>query len=235
MITSVIIDSREPDSVKRLNFYGAQKAISLLPYGDIWATCEDGATLAIERKTPEDFIGSMISDRLIAQVRGLAEYREKNGWWCYVMITGELSIAPGGFTYAGDRSTKIAWQSVQGEILNIQEMGVFVTFAKDESDLEQAIVRLSNRNRQPTHKVPPPRRKGKRIAPASAFLSGLPGIGIDMADKIVDYCGTPARAIEMIVNGESIPGVGKVTREKTIETLGLKSNQTIGVIDNEYE
>lgn len=229
MISTLMIDSREPATIQALEFYGVPKTIGLLPYGDLWATCEDGATLVIERKTPEDFLGSMTSDRLIEQVRGLAEYREHHGWWCYVMITGELSIAPGGYTYAGSRSSLVTWQAVQGEILNIQEMGVFVTFAQDDDDYEQAVIRLSNRNRTAIRKVPAPKRKGKRVSAEAVFLSGLPGIGIEMADKIIEYCGSPAKAIEMIVNSEYIPGIGSITREKIIKTLGLKQNETIEI------
>ena len=58
MIRSVIIDSREPPEVKSLSFYGARKSIIEMEYGDIWATCEDGQTLVIERKEPEDFVNS---------------------------------------------------------------------------------------------------------------------------------------------------------------------------------
>ena len=95
MIKSVIIDSREPKWVQRLPFCGAKKAVMEMEFGDIWLTCDDGQTLVIERKEPEDFIGSMITHRLIRQAAGLAQLR-KGGLWPYVMITGEINPGPNG-------------------------------------------------------------------------------------------------------------------------------------------
>ncbi len=233
MLTSVIIDSREPSNVQALTFYGAKKGISCLPYGDLWATCEDGATMAIERKTPNDFIGSMTDSRLLEQARGLATYRERHGWWCYVMITGELSVAPGGFTYAGDRATRVTWQAVQGEILNLQEMGIYVTFAASEDDYEQAVIRLSNRNHAVDHKIMPPKRKGVKLSPGAEVLASLPGIGVEMSEQIMTHSGSAAKAIEMLTTGQFIPRVGAKTREKIAQTLGLNENEGMGVFRNE--
>lgn len=230
MIQSIVIDSREPENIQRMDYCCSRKTVAMLGFGDAWVVCDDGATLAIERKTPEDFVGSMTSSRLIDQARGLAEYRVKNGWWCYVVITGELTISPGGYTYAGERPTMITWQAVQGEILNIQELGVYVTFALNDNDYANTLVRLSNRNRTELHKIPRPTRKGRRVSNATAFLAGIPGVGVETADKLIDFCGSPARAIEMIINGEYIPGIGPETRKKAVKVLGLKKSETMGIL-----
>ena len=230
MIKSLIIDSREPKWVQNLGFYGAKKLIMEMEYGDIWVTCDDGNTLVIERKEPEDFVGSMVSNRLLNQARGLAELRN-GGLWPYVMITGDILSGPSGKTYAGGKIRNVSYQSIQGLLLSIQELGVFVVYANDSRDLEQAVIRLSNRERGNIMTIPPAKRKGAKLGKGADFLSGLPGIGTAFADAIIRNTGTPARALEMLTNKEPIPNVqiGHKRREEIRTVLGLKENETLKV------
>lgn len=231
MIKSVIIDSREPSWVQNLNFYGAKKLIMEMEFGDIWATCDDGQTLVIERKEPEDFIGSMTSNRLIKQANGLSQLREA-GLWPYVMITGDLMSGPNGKTYAGGKIRNVSFSAVQGLLLSIQELGVFVVCANDSRDLEQAVIRLSNRDRGNLMVIPPAKRKGAKLGESADFISGLPGIGTSFADAIIKNTGTAARALEKLTSHESIPNVqiGLKRRESIRKVLGLKENETLKVI-----
>lgn len=231
MIKSVIIDSREPEWVQRLGFYGAKKIVMEMEYGDVWVTCDDGQTLVIERKEPGDFINSMVSNRMIKQVNGLSQLRN-SGLWTYVMITGDLMCGPGGKTYVDGKIRNVNFASVQGLLLSIQELGVFVTYANDSRDFEQAVIRLSNRNRDPTMTIPPVKRKGARLGPASEFLAGLPGIGASFADAILKNTQTASRALEMLTNKEPIPNVqiGQKRREAIKAMLGLKENETLKVV-----
>ena len=231
MIKSVIIDSREPQWVQNLTFYGAKKIVMEMEYGDIWATCDDGNTLAIERKEPEDFVGSMVSNRLMKQAYGLSQLRN-GGLWPYVMITGDLFCGPSGKTYVNGKLHNVSYQAIQGLLLSIQELGVYVVYANDSRDLEQAVIRLSNRNRDPTMTIPPAKRSGAQMGKGADFLSGLPGIGTSFADAILKNTGTPARALEMLTGREAIPNVqiGHKRRETIRAMLGLKENETLKVI-----
>ena len=231
MIRSVIIDSREPDWVKNLAFYGAKKTVMEMEYGDIWATCDDGQTLVIERKEPEDFVGSMMSNRLLKQAHGLSQLRE-GGLWTYVMITGDLMSAPNGKTYVNGKIRDVRFASIQGLLLSIQELGVHIVYANDSRDLEQAVIRLSNRNRDPHMVIPPAKRHGAQMGAQADFLSGLPGIGTSFADAIIKNTGTAAHALEMLTGKEPIPNVqiGHKRRESIRKMLGLKDNETLKVV-----
>lgn len=231
MIKSVIIDSREPKWVQDLSFYTEHKLILEMEYGDIWATCDDGNTLVIERKEPEDFIGSMVSNRLLKQAYGLAELRA-GGLWPYVMITGDLMAGPEGKTFCNGKIRNVSFSAIQGLLLSIQELGVFVVYANDSKDLEQAVIRLSNRNRDGQMAIPPAKRKGAQLGPASDFLSGLPGIGSSFADAILKNTKTAARALEMLTSKEQIPNVqiGHKRREKIRSVLGLKDDEILKVL-----
>ena len=231
MVRSIIIDSREPEWVQNLNFYGAKKTVMEMEYGDIWATCDDGQTLVIERKEPEDFVGSMVSNRLMKQAFGLSRLRE-GGLWPYVMITGDLMSGPNGKTYVNGKIRDVKFSSIQGLLLSIQELGVYVVYANDSRDLEQAVVRLSNRNRSEEMIIPPAKRHGAQLGASADFLSGLPGIGTSFADAILKNTGTAANALEMLTGKEPIPNVqiGHKRRESIRRMLGLKENETLKVI-----
>ena len=231
MLKSVIIDSREPDWVKNLSWYGVKKTVMEIEYGDIWAICDDGNTLVIERKEPEDFIGSLCSNRLLRQAQGLAQLRQ-NGLWTYVMITGDLMAAPGGKTYANGKIRDVNFASVQGLLLSIQELGVFIYYANDSRDLEQAVIRLANRNRKEEMTIPPAKRHGSKTPPDTEFLAGLPGIGVSFAEAILRNTGSAANALEKLTDKEPIPNVqiGQKRRESIRKMLGLKEKETLKVV-----
>lgn len=229
MIKSVIIDSREPHWVQKLSFCGARKAVMEMEFGDIWLTCNDGQTLVIERKEPEDFIGSMISNRLIRQAAGLSALR-KGGLWPYVMIMGELNPGPNGRTWVNGTLREIQFAAVQGLLLSIQEMGVFTYFAKNSQDLEDACIRLSNRNRDDIIKLPAVKRTGRKQNSGEEFLAGLPGLSTELSALTIREAGSAARALEMMTTGEYLSKVGSKKRVKIRECLGLKENQALGII-----
>lgn len=231
MISRLIIDSREPEWVQNLHFYGAKKVVMEMEFGDIWATCDDGQTLVIERKEPEDFVTSMTSGRLLKQAYGLSLLRAQ-GLWPYVMITGDLFAGPGGKTYVNGKIHNLSFAAIQGFLLSIQELGVFIVYANDSRDLEQAVIRLSNRERADMMTIAPPKRKGAQMGPAADFLSGLPGIGTSFADAIIRNTGTAATALEKLTNREPITNVqiGQKRRERIRTILGLKDNESIKVV-----
>lgn len=228
MIRSIIIDSREPKWVQRLQFCGARKAILEMEFGDLWITCDDGQTLVIERKEPEDFIGSMISNRLIRQAAGLAKLRE-GGLWPYVMVMGDLNPGPNGRTWANGDLRDVQYSAIQGMLLSIQELGVFTIFAKNSLDLEDACIRLSNRDRSDIMKLPAVKRTGKRLNGSEEFLSGLPGISTELSAQVMKEAGTAAHALEMLTNGEYLQKVGTRKREQIRKCLGLGSEEALQI------
>ena len=68
-ITSAIIDTRgEPDWD-----FGCPILKMQLDAGDVMATCSDGATVLIERKTPGDFLSTLAAGRLFPQVERMVK------------------------------------------------------------------------------------------------------------------------------------------------------------------
>jgi ERCC4-type nuclease len=233
MITAVIIDNREPKWIKELKFNGVPVSHTILDSGDIWCSTDDGKMIVIERKTPDDLLGSLKDERLFVQMVGLAELR-KTGNWPYLMITGELACGPMGKVITSRGETGWEWSAIQGALLSIQEMGVFVTYAKSDTDFEAAVMRLGNRERNEKMLVPPA-RLGKVLGLQAGFLCGLPGIGPDKVSAVLTECGTPAWALVALTDATSkIPGIGEGIKNNIRYALGLQNDQQMGVLLDDH-
>jgi hypothetical protein len=190
-IQAIITDSREPDWVKQLD-YGVPNMDALMETGDLQILTDDSHMLTIERKTPDDFLGSLKDGRLMAQMARLAEDRHfdlirdgKSNNWAYLVISGMYGAQNGrAVTERGVTGWGLA--SVYGAILSIQEMGVFVVFCDGDANFKDCIIKLADRKRTEEQQVLPP-RPGVLLGPKVAFLAGLPGIGIERAQDILDW------------------------------------------------
>jgi ERCC4-type nuclease len=99
--------------------------------------------VCVERKTPTDLLNSIKDDRLFCQMQGI---RQRSPW-AYLVVTGPLVPTVTGLTVAGKQSTGWRWESVQGALLIVQEIGARVLFCADDGDYENTITRICNRRR----------------------------------------------------------------------------------------
>lgn len=89
---NVKIDTRErsndPTAFTRVINSSRQE----LPFGDAWFYVDDQLQLICERKTADDFIQSVLSTRLVEQMRALLEFKKENPHVPVIMIIeGDLS------------------------------------------------------------------------------------------------------------------------------------------------
>jgi ERCC4-type nuclease len=181
MIVAAMIDSREPSWVQSLTFGGIPTVVQQLDAGDVHAVTDDGCVLMIERKTPDDFLNSLQDERLFPQLTRLVENRldeqavqGKLTTWPYLMITGQFERDSHGKIVTPGRQTNWSWDAIQGALLTIQEMGVFVVQCGSDMDFEAAIMRLGKRSRDPEFKLLPP-RVPNILGAGAAILASLPG------------------------------------------------------------
>jgi len=221
MIQAVVIDSREPDWVQRLTFGGVPSTISALPHGDLMVATEDAAVLLIERKTPDDFLGSLRDGRLFPQLAGMLEQTR----WAYLVITGDFQRGQNGAVITERGQTGWSWSAVQGAILSIQEMGVFIQHSAGDMDYEACIQRIAGRERHSDLLLTPPRFP-RLLTPPEQVIASLPGIGTDRLQQVMTYCGSAAWALIALTDKTTqIPGIGEGIKERIRQTLGLR-NQT---------
>lgn len=227
-IISAIIDTREPQYIQQLTFGGALVTCSLLEAGDLMAIADDNTLLVIERKTPEDLLNSIRDNRLWTQLTGIRTVSK----WAYLVITGELRRGIDGYVCTDGRVTGWTWAALQGALLQIQEMGVFVIQTAGEDDYEAAILRLAARSHQESLLVPPARLP-RVLDEAEQILCSLPGIGPEKVQPILNYAHTPAWALSWLSQLESqehVPGIGDGTKRSIRRVLGLQDEEELSVI-----
>jgi ERCC4-type nuclease len=218
-LASVLIDSREPEWVRRLTFGGVPTAVTALEAGDFLCACDDAQMIGIERKEATDLLNSLRDRRLLPQLSRLRAQCE----WAYLMICGELRCSD-GMVVTPARVTEWQWASLQGALLDVQEMGVNVVYVPTNAgtDLEDAIARLARRDRN--LKRIPPARSTHILSDGEACIAALPGIGLDRAFAVLEATDRPFWALIALAsaNGhDHIPGIGPGIRAKIRKELGF--------------
>jgi len=213
---SILIDSREPPDIQALEF-GVPTVVMALAAGDAMVTCDDGNTLVIERKTPGDLLGSIKDGRLFQQCHKMRELSE----FCYLAIIGRIDMVKNDMVRVdGYRITGWTWESYQGALLTVQELGVSIVYG---SEFKTCVERLARRDRSGI--TIEPRRKSEPMEKDETFLASLPGIGVVQAKKILSH-GPACWALDWLTDiwDESlkIPGIGWNQKVAIRKILGLK-------------
>lgn len=218
-MATTLIDSREPQNIQQLG------TVQTLPVGDAWIAGPD-AVLIVERKTIADFCASIADGRLFNQV---AEMRKMSPW-CYVAVVG-LPVVSGDRVVIGGKVTGWLWNSVQGAMLTVQELGANVVFAASDLEYGNTLQWLARRARGP---VPIAARRDVAIqSPAEQVLCALPGIAQGRAEALLQHCGNVAFALQALTDGERVPGVGPSTKNAVRSVLGLPPEMRLAVMPME--
>jgi len=242
-IVAVTVANTEPDYFKNLSFGGVPKMIDHDPKAfDVLALTDDGCTLMFERKTATDFLNSLKDERLFPQLARMTEPRnaqqalgESLTYWPYLIITGSFLPGPDGKVTADGRATGWSFASVMGTILSIQEMGVFVVFCNGDMDYESCILRIGARDRKPETKILAP-RPARNLGPKIDFLTGIPGIGIEHAQSVLQWAGdNVGHALVGLTDPEIKSPIGLSLRRKFRNLLGLQETETLEIVGTEIE
>lgn len=233
-ITMIMVDSREPSWVHDLKFGGAMKMVTALDYGDAWATANNGDMICIERKAPNDLLGSIKDNRLFNQIAGI---RAKTPW-AYLVVTGVLTATVQGKVIADERVSGWDWNSVQGALVTVQEMGVRVVYCQSDNDYEATICRLCSRDRKPEFIIEP-LAQPKFMSPGEIMLTALPGIGLERAQTLLrEFDNRPCDALAWLTwhrwhEDHPIAGIGQGIKRGVRAALGLSEELVIDLVPDE--
>jgi ERCC4-type nuclease len=227
-----MIDRREPDWVHALRFGGVPTISTTLEYGDVLGATSDGALIAIERKTPMDLLGSIKDNRLFNQAAGMRQQTP----WAYLVVTGILGHTPDGRVAVNGQLTAWNWDSVQGALLSVQEMGVGIIAALAPTDFEETVLRLARRKRSPD-KVLEPVCQPRFMSPAEQLLTALPGIGWERAQVLLkEFGGRAGMALAWLTwkgTVYQVDGIGEMTKQSVRNALGLDADEELCVMDED--
>ena len=232
-IVAAMIDSREPPWVQCLAFGEALTTVTKLDHGDLLATTDDGALIAIERKTVSDLLGSIRDGRLWSQLAGMRAQTP----WCYLVVCGHMSPSDDGHVLTDRGSNGWSWASIQGALIKAQELGAVVVQVATDDDYEQTVMRLSSRSHDATVVIEPPRTPSV-LSEAERILTALPGVGLEKVTALLDYAATPAWALAFLCDletGDKVPGIGLGTKMRIRKALGLKDNEGLWLQVSEKE
>ena len=227
MLQAIMIDSREPEHIQQAKFGAVPTVVTALESGDLWASCDDGNLLVIERKTAGDLLSSIGDNRLLLQAQKM---RERSSW-CYVVVTGVLAPSHDGKTIVNGKLTGWTWASVQGALLSVQELGVQIVYCAHDNDYPQAVQMLANRRRLP--QVLAPVNAARVMTPAERILTGAPSIGLDRAQTVLEnFHGNAAQALCWLTwmnTVTEIDGIADGIKTSVRRALGLAEGEELTI------
>lgn len=233
MITTVLVDSREPENITR-QMFGAQAIITTLDTGDVWITTDANELLIIERKAPSDLLGSIADNRLFQQIAAMREQTE----WAYLVITGRFAATPEGYVIADGRETRWKWESLQGVLAEVQERGVTIWYAPSDEQFANTVQVIARRDRQGIKPVMP-RVATQKVAQDEQILLSLPGIGYDRAKELVEsFAHIPALALVWLTDLHAIgevSNIGKATKRNVRKALGMSDDMELCIVTAKHD
>jgi ERCC4-type nuclease len=168
--------------------------VARLPTGDY--LIDD--TILVERKTKADFVASLIDGRLFPQVARLAQSRYRS----VMLIEGPVRAG----------APDVHPHSVEGALVSIAAMWRLpVLHSTDPGESCRLLQFLANQGSESRERVLPRYdRKPKRLATRRLFvLQGLPGIGPELARRLLSALGSVARVMTAdAATLEEVRGVG---------------------------
>lgn len=233
-VQMIMVDSREPSWVQELKFGGAMKMVTALDYGDAWVTASNGDMICIERKAPNDLLSSIKDNRLFNQIAGI---RAKTPW-AYLVVTGVLTATIAGKVIADERVSGWDWNSVQGALLTVQEMGVRVVYCQSDNDYESTVCRICSRDRKPEFVIEP-LAQPKFMSPGEIMLTALPGIGLERAQTLLrEFDNRPADALAWLTwhrwnEDHPVAGIGPGVKRTVRAALNLEDHMILDVCPDE--
>lgn len=184
-------------AMKRFEQYFGELQFAELTCGDINIILDDGKLLAIERKRPGDFLGSIASGRLFRQVENMA----KNATWSCVLVEGlfmfdknDMAVIP-IYDKADEKIIqyeKTNWKgaSVRGAMYAIQWSGCPI-ITVDPSNVPKVVHDIAGFCTKPAEHAQSLGRKRIVTFPPitlpEEIVSALPGVGLKRARALLEF------------------------------------------------
>ncbi|MCF8210930.1 MAG: hypothetical protein K9K38_16255 [Rhodoferax sp.] len=199
----IIVDSRESTSglIQLLLNRGAEVIVEELECGDY--VLADG--VAVERKTAEDFAGSIMDRRLFLQVEILKDAYER----VFIMVEGDPF----------DTQSAISPEAIVGALSYISVIERLPVVSTRDGDHSAQMLLTMQRHAVEGlgYEVPLRASKPKSRATQAQFLiEGLPSIGPTAAKKLLKHFASASEVLSATPEQlRKVPGIGP----KTIQTI----------------
>jgi Fanconi anemia group M protein len=207
----IVVDVREmrSDVVNEMNKLGATVEVRTLPVADYVLS----DTVAIERKTAEDFLHTLIDRDLFGQIRALADSYEN-----------PILIIEGKNLYAG---RNIHPNAIRGMLASIVvDCKVPILYSDNAEDTAAMLYIIARREQVETKRAPilHGKKSTKTLTEQQEYLvSSMPAIGPIAARALL----THFESVEAIINAREeqlvkVKGIGKITAQKIRKVVSAK-------------
>lgn len=183
----------------------------------------EGNYRGVQRKEIKDFLASLADGRLAREAAQMvAEVAMP-----ILVIEGRISVSEGNLSTGSSYGRKMPYTSFVGQLLTLMDRGIEVMFAaeaKRTADIIVTAYKWSHRTDHTTGRTRP-KPAGDWGSPTNRdwqvhMLQGIDGIGVKMAEAILDTLGRcPIRVDATVEELTSVPGIGKRTAQKIIRSL----------------
>jgi len=211
--TKIIIDHQEKSSplIEELENFNFEIDFKRLKVADYLLR-----GVAIERKTVQDFIGSMKNRRLLRQLEEIQQYKNR-----LLIIEGidEQDLYSDDFS---ENQIGMHPNSVRGFLLSILlNYKVPIIFTKDYKDTAKFMDVLARRKK--TEISLNVNKKSLNVSERTQFiLEGFPGVG-------------PKTAKKLLQEFKTLKNIFNASEEELKEILGKKAESFINILNNKYK
>ncbi|MCD6108057.1 MAG: ERCC4-type nuclease [Thermoplasmata archaeon] len=236
MVLKVILDHREKSILPLIEDLYDNIELSLLPFGDIILVTDKKRAVVIERKSSQDFISSIRSNRLWEQLlkmmkaKEIFDYRIKRK---ILLVHGRISDYLENISILnqdrGENALSRFWASLSGAMLEIIYVyGIPIIFVEDDEAIRHFLRILANREENGLNDKAPKARwfRRKRISSLPEkdeklfLLSSLPYIGDILANNLLEHFGSIANiANASIEELKEVEGIGEKKATKIYNTF----------------
>lgn len=169
--------------------YGEGEFKRTVTSGDLNIPLDSGKLLAVERKTVDDFLGSIAKRHVFHQVETMAKYAQYSA----VVVTGQLTYTNKTDMAKAD-GTETGWPGVRvrAVISEIQFSGCPVVFCPHNEFCNQVLELYHIVNKPTDERQGVFKNRILTFPPVDfrvEFLAQLPGIGIKLADSLLTFAG----------------------------------------------
>lgn len=212
---TIIMDIHEPGEIESLlTEIGAKVERKNITPGDYIVSENCG----VERKSVEDFVGSLFKGRLMDQLGRLSSSYEKS----VLMVEGSMAR-----TLRMMKNPRSFW----GALLSIElDMGIAACFTLDKKQTSDALYTLAKRMQTTGRKTIEVRHKPKILSRTEQqifLVSGLPGIGTELAAGLLEHFRTPRRIFTASQDEfMQVEGIGDIKAKKITELLDSAYERT---------
>jgi len=241
----ILVDSNEqatnPKVLSRMQRVFPNLQITQLPFGDVNIVLDDGNILAVERKMPGDFLGSIGDGRVFRQVEAMSNGAK----WCVIIIEGTFEFTQNDMVRIGLETTNWKGSSVRGAMMAIQWSGCPIVFTYPDNYPYVIADMIEFCNKPDIHRQSLGRKRIVTFPPIELkeeIVSAFPGIGLKRAKALFEFAGSQHDGISTLAEAlcwvSSFPKIASKSRpegwgDKTVTNfrgaLGLRDDEYIDI------